>query len=119
MAGKNYSGGCQCGAVRYDVANLDTAHTITCNCSRCGKLGVILAFAPYSAFKLLKGEDKLTEYKFNKGVISHLFCKICGVQSFARGKGPDGTEIAAINVRCLDGVDPNSLSPQAVNGAAI
>ncbi|MFY9828017.1 MAG: GFA family protein, partial [Rhodoplanes sp.] len=45
MTSKHYTGGCQCGAVRYEVtADLD--NTVTCNCSRCGKLGSILAFAP-------------------------------------------------------------------------
>jgi hypothetical protein len=32
-----------------------------------------LAFAPRSQFKLLKGEDNLTEYRFNKEAIAHLF----------------------------------------------
>lgn len=112
-----YSGGCQCGAVRYQaVADLDG--TITCNCSRCQKLGAILTFTPASAFKLEKGEEHLSEYKFNKHVISHLFCKTCGIQSFARGTMPDGTQTIALNVRCLDGANLDALQPQKVNGAA-
>ena len=112
-----YSGGCQCGAVRYQTV-ADLSNTLTCNCSRCSKLGSILAFTPASAFKLEKGEDNLTEFKFNKHVISHLFCKTCGIQSFARGVGPDGTPTVAINVRCLDNVNFDALQPRAFNGAA-
>ncbi len=112
-----YSGSCQCGAVGYQVI-ADLSNTITCNCSRCRRLGSILAFTPASAFKLQKGEDNLTEYKFNKHVISHLFCKTCGVQSFSRGTGPDGTETIALNVRCLDGVNVDALQLQKFNGAA-
>ena len=115
MASKHYTGGCQCGAVRYEVtADLD--NTVTCNCSRCARLGAILAFAPAPSFKLLSGEDAQTEYRFNKKVIAHLFCSTCGIQSFARGAMTDGTPMVAVNVRCLDGVDPAALSPRAVDG---
>ena len=115
MASQEYEGGCQCGAVRYKV-NLDLGHTVTCNCSRCLRLGSIMAFAPISEFKLLSGEDAMTEYLFNKHAIHHLFCSTCGIQSFSRGEAPDGTTMAAINVRCLDGVDIEALSPQPYDG---
>lgn len=115
MANQTYEGGCQCGAVRFSVeADLD--QTITCNCSRCQPLGMILTFAPESAFDLRKGEGALSEYRFNSRKIAHLFCSTCGVQSFGKAAGPDGTPMVAINARCLDGVDPKALSPQAVDG---
>ncbi|MFC5069334.1 GFA family protein [Flaviflagellibacter deserti] len=117
MAAQHYTGGCQCGAVRYEVT-ADIDKTISCNCSRCGKLGSILAFAPAEQFTLLQGEDQLTEYRFNRNVISHLFCKICGIESFARAEMPDGTKMAAINVRCLDGIEIETLSPMQYNGRA-
>ena len=41
---------------------------------------------------------------------------VWGVRSFARGKKPDGSEMAAINVRCLEGVDLDSLKIKKVNG---
>lgn len=105
---KSYDGGCQCGAVRYQVS-MEIGDVIACNCSRCGKLGSLLAFAPISDFTLRSGEDALTDFQFNKHVIHHLFCGTCGIESFARGRGPDGREMVAINVRCLDGVDPAAL----------
>jgi hypothetical protein len=58
----------------------------------------------------------LTEYRFNTQKIAHLFCKTCGVQSFGRGVSPKGESMAAINARCLDGVDPTTLSPKSVDG---
>jgi hypothetical protein len=112
---KTYSGGCQCGNVRYEV-ELDLAGVMACNCSRCGRLGSLLAFAPAESFTLLKGEDATTEYTFNKHAIHHLFCTTCGIQSFARGTAPDGRKVAAINVRCLDGVDIDALPVQQVDG---
>ena len=111
-----YSGGCQCGKVRYEV-ELELGEVISCNCSRCGRLGQLLAFAPLSKFRLLSGQDDLTQFRFNKHVIEHQFCDVCGVQSFAKGKRPnDGAELAAINVRCLDGVDIDSLKVRKVDG---
>src|ERR1700687_3157062 len=101
---QTYTGGCQCGAVRYQVS-ADITEVISCNCSRCGRLGSLLAFAPAADFKLTSGEGATTDFQFNKHNINHLFCSTCGIQSFARGKGPGAAEMVAINVRCLDGVD--------------
>ncbi|HEU4617974.1 MAG TPA: GFA family protein [Gammaproteobacteria bacterium] len=116
MAIEHYKGGCQCGAVTYEV-DVDLGSTITCNCSRCQKLGFVLAFAPAERFELKSGENNLTEYLFNKKQIRHLFCKTCGVESFALGKRPiDGAAVAAINVNCLEGVDPRALKPKHVDG---
>ena len=112
---RTYAGSCHCGAVRYQ-ATTDLAKVLACNCSRCAKLGALLTFAPASAFTLSSGGDVLTDYQFNKKVIHHLFCRLCGIESFARGTAPDGSEMVAINVRCLDGVDPASLTPTPFNG---
>ena len=70
----------------------------------CGRSGTLLAFVPDAKFTLEQGEASLTTYKFNKHVIDHVFCKVCGIKPFARGKGPKG-EMIAINVRTVDGVD--------------
>lgn len=115
MESKKYSGGCHCGRVSFD-AEVDLSKTMTCNCSHCSKRGFILSFIPPSQFALKSGGDDLVEYKFNKHVISHLFCPICGVHSFARGTMPSGEPVVAVNVRCLDGVDIASLNPAAVDG---
>ena len=115
---KTYAGSCQCGGVRYEVTT-KLENVMECNCSRCGRLGGKLAFAPAPAFKLLAGEDKLTEYRFNTKKVQHLFCATCGIQSFARGIKPDGTPVVAINVRCLEGVDFETLPVQRFDGRSI
>lgn len=115
MTAKSYRGSCQCGAVRYEVeADLD--RTISCNCSRCGRIGSILAFVPEQAFTLVSGEDALTDFQFNRHVIHHLFCRTCGIESFARGVKPDGSRMVAVNARCLDGVEVDALKPQKYDG---
>lgn len=118
MATEHYEGGCQCGAVRYEV-DVDLDNVITCNCSRCQRLGSVLAFTPSDAFTLKSGEDALTEYTFNQKKIRHLFCGTCGIQSFAYGAMPDGTPVTAINVNCLENVDPRALSPHHVDGRSV
>jgi hypothetical protein len=115
---KRYTGGCQCGAVRYQVET-DLAQVVACKCSRCAKLGALLTFVDADKFAVQSGEAGLTDYQFNKKVIHHLFCRQCGIQSFARGKAPDGTDMVAINVRCLEDVDPSSLTPMPFNGRDI
>ena len=113
---ETYEGGCHCGAVRYRVADLDLSEpVISCNCSMCGRSGTVLAFVPAASFTLLSGESSLTDYQFNKQVIHHFFCKVCGIKPFARGQSPHG-EMAAINVRCLDGVELDRLTIQPVDG---
>jgi hypothetical protein len=40
---KNYTGGCHCGHVRYDLTT-DLAQVLDCNCSICRRLGTIMAY---------------------------------------------------------------------------
>ena len=91
---------------------------MSCNCSMCGRSGTLLSFVPATQFKLLSGEDALTDYQFNRHVIHHLFCKVCGIKSFARGTGPKGPTVA-VNVRCLDGIDVSKLSPKPFDGRSL
>lgn len=115
MSISHYEGSCQCGAVQYEV-DVDLDNTMTCNCSRCQRMGFVLAFAPQEGFKLKSGERNLTEYLFNKKAIRHLFCRTCGVESFAYGKMPDGSPTVAINVNCLSDVKPRELTSTHVDG---
>ena len=95
-----YSGGCHCGAVRFEVDAPDEVECQNCNCSICAKSGFLHLIVPRSRFRLLSGEDRLTEYRFNTGAARHLFCATCGVKSFyVPRSNPDGIDV---NVRCLD-----------------
>lgn len=110
-----HQGGCHCGAVRYQVEIDLSQPVISCNCSICGRSGTLLSFVPPDKFTLHQGEENLTDYQFNKKVIHHLFCKTCGIRSFARGQGPHGPMVA-INTRCLDDVELGSLKLHAYDG---
>lgn len=115
---KNYIGGCHCGKVSFEV-EMDLKNALSCNCSICLKLGSLLDFVPETKFKLNSGESDLKEYLFNKKVIHHYFCKNCGIQSYSKALGPDGTKMVAINLRCLEGVDLKSLTIQEYDGRSI
>lgn len=107
-----YHGGCQCGAVRFS-AELSLEQPVICNCSRCRRLGSVLVFAPVAGFTLESGAAELSDYLFNKQVIRHRFCRICGIESFSEGRMPDGTAMVAVNVNCLDGVDARECAARA------
>jgi hypothetical protein len=113
---KTYTGGCHCGNVAYEV-DTELAKVISCNCSRCHMLGLVLTFVPLAQFRLTNGtEEQLTDYRFNKKTIRHLFCPNCGVESFGRAQNSAGEETVAINVRCLRDVSLESLTITPVNG---
>jgi hypothetical protein len=113
-----HSGGCHCGRVRYQ-AELDLGDpVIACNCSMCGRTGTLLQFIPPAQFTLLSGEDALQDYQFKAHNIHHLFCKSCGIKSFARGTGPHGPMVA-VNARCLDDVDLTKLNVKQFDGKSL
>lgn len=109
------TGGCHCGAIRYKASG-DFSTAMECNCSHCSKKGFLLAFVPRGQFELTNGEGEFTTYHFNKGAIDHNFCKTCGVQAFGYGVGPDGNQMAAVNLRCADGIDLSALEVTPVDG---
>ena len=102
---QEYKGQCHCGAVRYSV-HTDLASMGDCNCSRCRRLGWVLQSVPADKFTLHTDEGQLTLYHFNTENIDHLFCKTCGIESFARGSDGKGNEMVMINVNCLEGAPP-------------
>ena len=112
------TGGCHCGKVRWEAqAPMDTV--LECNCSHCARKGFVLTFLPREGFTLLSGEDALSEYKFNRHAIAHLFCATCGVQSHGLGTMPGAGEMAAINLRCADNVDLSTLTIRQVDGKSL
>ncbi len=113
------TGQCHCGAVKYEV-NLELTHpVIECNCSHCGIKSLLLSPAPQSELSILSGEDNLTEYRFNTEKISHLFCKTCGVQPFAKADGADGTPMSMVNVRTVDNIDLSVLTRMPYDGKSV
>ena len=112
---KTLTGGCHCGLVRFECTT-DLAMVTACNCSICTKKGLHFSFVPPKSFVLRAGEDNLKEYLFNKHAIRHQCCIDCGVEVFANGKKPDGTDVVALNVSCIDGIDLAKLTMTPIDG---
>ena len=111
---------CHCGAVVVKVDADVPGQAVECNCSHCSAKGFLLTFVSPDQFELVSGdESKLTEYLFNKHKIHHRFCPTCGVQSFARGVGPDGKPMVAINLRSIDDLDLGAVKTQKFDGKSM
>lgn len=112
---ETYKGACHCHAIIFEV-DMELTKAMECNCSHCYLKGFLLAFVPGTTVRILTGEDMLTEYRFNKEHIAHLFCKVCGAQPFGRANDAEGNMTYAINIRCLEGVEPESLEINKFDG---
>ncbi|MBW1252959.1 hypothetical protein C7431_101608 [Pantoea allii] len=99
------SGQCHCGAVAFNVELLDGLKTARrCNCSFCRMRGAVVVFAPVSGLEVVKGKDKLSEYRFNTGEAVHYFCSVCGIYTFHQSRS--NPEQYGVNAACLAGVSP-------------
>lgn len=112
------TGSCHCGGVRFSVEG-KVDRVVECNCSHCRRKGFLLWFVPRPALSVDAGADLLTTYTFNRHIIRHQFCSICGCQPFGLGQAPDGTQMAAINARCLDDLDLAALPRVPFDGRAL
>jgi hypothetical protein len=113
-----YTGSCHCGKVRYEVEG-ELKGAMACNCSICSRKGSLLWFVPRNTFKLLTPEDDAATYTFRKKIIKHRFCKICGIHAFGYGTDPKGTEMAAVNIRCLENIDLNAIPVKQFDGKSL
>ena len=112
---RTFTGGCHCGQVRFEATS-DLAMETSCNCSICTKKGLHFTFLAPMSFQLRAGEENLKEYLFNKHTIRHQLCVDCGVDVFARGRKPDGGEVVALNVSCIDGIELSKLTMTPIDG---
>ena len=108
-------GSCHCGRISFEVEG-DFSEAKECNCSHCSRKGYLLSFVPRENLHLKCSESSYSTYHFNKHAINHHFCPECGCAPFATGKGPSGAAMAAINVRCLEGVNLDEVPTRKVDG---
>jgi len=113
-----HRGSCHCGRVAFEVeGTIDAA--LSCNCSICQRRGSLLWFAPRERFQLLTPEENAATYLFNKHVIRHRFCRVCGIHPFGEGTAPDGTPMAAVNIRCIEGIDLKAVPVREFDGRSL
>ena len=112
-----YKGSCHCGHVAFEVeGTLDGA--MACNCSICQRKGSLMWFVPRESLKLLTPDENASTYVFNKHVIRHRFCATCGIHPYGEAPDPKGKAMAAINIRCLEGIDLDKIPLTHYDGRA-
>ncbi|MEP9397332.1 GFA family protein [Mesorhizobium sp. KR2-14] len=110
---KSYTGGCACGAIRYEVA-AEPIMTNDCHCRQCQRdsgtgHGSYLAFPRKAA--TLHGEARSFDFTGDQGVVkSRAFCQTCGTPVYMLFPGmPD---IFVVRAGTLD--EPKRYRPQMV-----
>jgi hypothetical protein len=109
-----HKGSCHCGKVRIEVDG-EIEGVVSCNCSICQRRGSLLWFVPRDKMKVT-GEQELTTYTFNRHAIKHRFCKHCGILPFGEGTDAKGNATAAVNARCLEGIELEKIPVHHYDG---
>jgi hypothetical protein len=114
-----YKGSCHCGKIAFEVEG-ELTGAMACNCSICSRKGSLLWFVPRDKMRLLTPEAGMGTYTFHNHVIKHHFCQTCGMNPYAEGVDPKkGNKTAAINIRCLEGVDLASVPVKNFDGRSL
>lgn len=110
-----YQGSCHCGQIAFEAEG-ELTQVADCNCSICTQMGALHWFMPRDSLRLLTPESNLATYTFGSQTIRHHFCPKCGIHPFGEGTDPAGNHKAAVNARCLTGVDLSSLEVTHLDG---
>lgn len=113
-----YRGSCHCGKVAFEVEG-EIKGAVECNCSICTRKGALMWFVPREKLLLQTPDESASTYIFNKHVIKHRFCPTCGIHPYGEGVDPKGNHVAAINIRCLEGIDLASIPVQEFDGRSL
>jgi hypothetical protein len=113
-----YRGSCHCGRVAFQVEG-ELTGAMACNCSICSRKGSLLWFVPREQLMLTTSEVNVSTYTFNKHSIKHRFCPHCGIHPYGEGVDPEGKRMAAINIRCLEGVELDAVPIQHFDGRSM
>jgi len=105
------TGGCVCGGVRFEVtAPLESAGW--CHCTRCQRRTGVHASASArtapGSFRIVLGDDLVSEFAPPGGGFVKAFCSVCGGHLYSRG--PDGWDRVGVRLGAIDG-DPG-IRPQ-------
>jgi hypothetical protein len=110
-----HKGSCHCGKIAYSFEG-EVTEALECNCSLCARRGGLLHFVPDAVFTLMTPRADLSTYQFYKHVLDHHFCDQCGIAPFSEGSDPKGNRMVAVNLRCVEGIDPKALTIKFYDG---
>ena len=93
------TGGCNCGAVRFEVSEPFEA-SMYCHCTRCqrrsGTAASVNGRTQADAFRVVKGEDRLRSWDPPDGA-AKFFCGDCGSHLFSRSPNSVGVRLGAVD----------------------
>lgn len=111
MSEHQLTGGCNCGAVRFEV-NEPLVYAYYCHCTRCQKRSGTAAspgaVAAPGSFSIVKGEDALRSWSAGDG-FDKWFCAECG--SHIHASHPENPQLVSIRMGAFDS-DPG-IRPSA------
>jgi hypothetical protein len=113
-----HKGSCHCGRIAFEVEG-EIGGAMACNCSICSRKGSLMWFVAREKLHLLTPEENAATYTFNKHVIKHRFCPTCGIHPYGEGVDPKGNRMAAINIRCLEGIDLATIPVKHFDGRSM
>jgi hypothetical protein len=101
---------CHCGGVEAEVKIPEKGFEklVRCNCSICKRKGYIMTPVNPENFKLTKGKDLITLYKYHTKVAEHYFCSKCGIYTHTNPRS-NHDKVYMVNVGCIEGVKPLEL----------
>lgn len=106
MTTPSTTGGCLCGAVRFELTEPAPAAGY-CHCTRCqrrtGGGSSVQARIDGSTFRLLRGEGCLGAWRHPDGGFEKCFCRECGAHLFSRN--PEDPRQMSVRMGAFDG-DP-------------
>lgn len=114
----NYKGSCHCGRIAFEVTG-EMQGAVSCNCSICQRKGALMWFVPRDNLRLVTPEGDGSVYLFNKHKIKHRFCNTCGIHPYGEGTDPKGNRMAAVNIRCLEGIALEEIPVTNFDGRAL
>ncbi len=124
---QTYQGACHCGQVRF-VVEADIDHMRVCDCSVCHRRGALIHRVAKGRLQLSTRWDDLTQYRWGTQTAVDYFCRRCGTLPFRSPSAPTPSEVRAgikpfdgwaVNVRCLKGVDIQSIPRRLVAGSQL
>jgi hypothetical protein len=111
MTAPSFSGGCQCGAVRYRISG-DIEYPHLCHCRMCQKAAgnyfMALGFVPGQGLEITRGEPT---WFHSSAPVRRGFCGKCGTPLFFDTLQSDGM---AVTLGSLD--DPGAIVPVSQDG---
>ena len=124
---ETYQGSCHCGRIRFEV-DADIDHVRACDCSVCIRRGALNHRVVRDRLCLLVPWTHFTLYQWGSKTANDYFCPVCGILPFRRPSDPTSQELRegvepfdgwAVNVRCLEGLNLDTIPVRKIHGSRI